>query len=128
MFKFARKMEVLWPVRFNALRNDGSGQVDEVEIRIRYRIMTNDEKIVAAKKIEESAAAVKALDMGVINESRQWLYGHIVGWDGVVDADSGDVVPFSQANLAEIMNCVPNLYQAVNDGLWEASSGAPVKN
>ncbi|MGE0289688.1 MAG: hypothetical protein AB7I42_25640 [Bradyrhizobium sp.] len=137
MFKFARKREVLWPVTVLVPLDDGSGQVAEMEIRIRYRLLTSTELNDRAR--EELEVALSAgveggavdgmlaqLSPDRINKAMEDLKGRITGWEGLAD-EAGEPLAFTPENLDGVLE-IPYLRTAIHRGLVEASQGAPAKN
>lgn len=111
MFKFARQREVMWPV---TIRLPVDGGVEEVEVGVRYRLLTRDER-----KAMESLASDA--------EAEAFLMEHITGWDERWGDDEGNPLPFSRENLAAVLQ-QPPIERALTMGLIQASVGAPPKN
>lgn len=112
MFKLAAKRVVLWPVTVKAPREDGSGEVDEVGVRLRFELLTTDELVRRAEGASEDVALLKR---------------KIRGWEDIADSD-GNPLAFNDANL-EAALAIPYVRLAFILALLEASSGrAAVKN
>lgn len=133
MFKFAKKRQVLWPVTIQVPRDDGSGEADDIDIKVRFELLS---KSVLDKLTLEDMTAVNSDDMNAllaavtddkIAERRALVEEHVKDWEGIVDADSGAPVPYSADNLAALLE-VPTVYAAFHRGLRDASMGAFVKN
>lgn len=126
MFKFAKKREVLWPVKIGVPRGDGSGEIDQVEVRVHYKLLDMSE-------MAEAMRDTAVLDLGgllaaeAMQASDARLRTKILGWDGIVDAETGVPVPFSEDTLAALLQ-VPYVRKAFANGLWGASQGAAAKN
>jgi hypothetical protein len=135
MFKFAMERQVLWPVTIN-VPIDG-GETQEMEIRVRYRLLTQDE--MTARAHEDLAAAraastdqspieglLAAIEPEGLKKRLDQLKACITGWEGIADAE-GNPLPFTATNLEAVLN-VPYLRTPIASGLMEASRGAPAKN
>lgn len=112
MFKAARKRVVLWPVTIQTARDDGSGEVDEHEIKVRYELASRTEIKTLSRMNEEKGDAA--------------LAKKIKGWADVADED-GNALEFTQENLSACMD-LPEFAEAVTIGFFQASRGARAKN
>lgn len=135
MLRVSKKREVLYPVRVRQLKEDGSGEIGYAEIKIRYRLMTKTEMQTRVRETIEEAdglAAREALrhsyDAKRLNEYQQFVMDHVTGWEGVVDADTGEEIPFSRERLKALMDDSSSFHEAVEESLWTASREEPVKN
>lgn len=128
MFKYAKIREVLWPVTLSIPRDDGSGEVDNVSIKVRFKLLDRSEMaelMTRAGEYSESITAAQIADDMALSDRD--LCSRITGWEGVVDADSGEPIPYSPENAAALIN-INYVRAAIDAGLWEASRGAPAKN
>lgn len=133
MFRFAKRREVLWPVTIDVPSDDGSGRVDEVCVRIRYRLLTQSELadrvregLEAAGQIGNLEALLATLSPGALEKRLEDLREHITGWEDIGDED-GQQMPFSAEALDALLD-VPYFRAAAEQGLLDASRGAPAKN
>jgi hypothetical protein len=133
MFRYAKNREVLWPVIIEVPSGDGTGQVVKAEVKIRYRLLTQTEIAERARTDLESAQQVESIDGMLaqiaparLQERRERLIGHVLGWEGVED-EAGNTLPFTPDTINALLD-VPYFYTAVELGLAEASRGAAVKN
>lgn len=112
MFKFARNREVLWPVTVRVPREDGSGAVEQMEAKVLYQLLSKTElRDMTQAKIDTS----------------ELLQKKVRGWEGIIDADTAAPLPFTDENLAALLE-IPFVHQAVLVGLTQASVGAERKN
>lgn len=112
MFKFAKQRIVKWPVTVRVPKDGGT--VEDIEIVVHFKLLEVD----AIEKILE-----KRIDKGL----EETLKKHIVGWEGIEDAESGQALKFSEKNLLALCN-VPYVLSAFTLGLVAASQGSPAKN
>lgn len=128
MFKFAKIREVLWPVTLSIPRDDGSGEVDNVSIKVRYKLLDRSEMADLMRQAVKSGENITALEIADdMALSDRDLCSRITGWEGVVDADSGEPIQYSPENAAALIN-INYVRAAIDASLWEASRGAPAKN
>lgn len=105
-YQFTRKpRSVWWPVIIRRPRDDG---VDEVRIRVHFLL--------------PKRSALRAADFN--NDKAAEL---VLDWDGVIDADSGEALPFSAANLAALRDDA-YFENGLALGLAHAANGATEKN
>lgn len=132
MFKFAKNREVLWPVEVSSPVDGGS--VDKFVVKICYKLLTQSEistrvrdemdMMRHADDIDKSMASISETELAKRNQD---LMDHIVGWEDIADADSGEPLPFTPENVAAVLD-LPYARPAIGKGLLDASRGAPVKN
>lgn len=135
MYKLTTKRIILWPVPLRMLREDGSGTVDETQVRIRYLLLTQEELDEYSREAIEAIAkygnvehALEAMTPGEIEKRKKWLKHHILGWaDGEIANENGEPLEGTQENIDALLS-VPYLRQDLVNGLIEASRGAPAKN
>ena len=112
MFVISNRREVWWPVVIDQPAADGTGRTEQVQIEVRYRLVSTSE----AREIHEMPT----------EEAESELIKRVLDWRGVVD-EAGNDVPFSSDSLRQLLD-IPYAGAAVARGLFEASNGAPAKN
>lgn len=105
-YQFTRKPRaVWWPVIIKRPRDDG---VDEIKIRVQFLLPKRS--VARAPGFGSEKAAEYVLD-----------------WEGVIDADSGQPLPFNAENLAALRDDA-YFENALALGLAHAANGAIEKN
>lgn len=114
MFRVEDIKELLWPVEINVPRNDGSGESDPHQIKVRYRYLPTDDY-------------QKALDT-VLNSKtgNRDFRDYVLGWEDVADAN-GKPMPFNKANLKRVMSH-RWIAQAINTGFRHCQDAGLIKN
>jgi len=114
MFKVETLESLLWPVEVNVPRDDGSGESDTHQIKVRYRYLTTD---------EYEAATAKVMSMGGDVDYREF----VLDWEDVTGADDKPLT-FSKANLKRLMSH-RWLASAINYGFRDCQdAGVVLKN
>lgn len=140
MFRFADKGVVWWPVTLR--QGTPEGAVEEVEIRLAYRLL--DRKTLRAREraVMEKIAGnltgdgakprsvedlLQAVDDALTREDEgvALLLDHVTDWRGVADGDAD--TPFSRERL-EALLAYDVYFKPLMAGLHEASRAGPVKN
>jgi hypothetical protein len=111
VFKYAEKRRVLWPVVISVPSDDGSGSIEDHEVKVLYELMTRSE----AKAIESD-----------LDRAQDVLPGKIKDWEGIY-TDDDKPIDFGPDTLAALLD-VPYIERAFAIGLIQASNGAPAKN
>lgn len=134
MFKLSKERKVWWPVKL-PVGND-AGEISHVLVRVLFRLLKADDMLAlrtGTLAMAQETAQGNGIDTIVdrINASErehtERLRAHVCDWRGVVDADTGDDVPFTPETLAMALEYA-DVRQAMSSGLREASMGAPAKN
>lgn len=133
MLRVSKKREVLYPVTVRQLKGDGSGDVIDAEIKIRYRLLTKTE---IQERVREDLARgqnsrevlLNGYDAKRIKEYWQFVTDHVTGWEGVVDDETGEDIPFSRDAFKALLDSSVAFSEAVDTGLWQASREVPPKN
>jgi len=118
-FKLKRgDREVLWPVLITQSRDDGSGGLEKSrDVKVRYRVLTDTE-------VKEFFARPDVERVQIVNDL---LEKHIVGWEGIVDEDTNEPIPFNLEMLRTALDQIP-IQNALLAGLLDCSRGAERKN
>lgn len=117
MFKFARDRIVLWPVTIKQPADGGA--INEIEIRVKFKLLKRD----LLDKMEKAFYAGEADQQ----DDLKILLDHVVGWDGIEDAETGEALPYSVENLQALLN-ESYIRTAIQTALVNCSLGAPAKN
>lgn len=133
MFKLAKDRKVWWPVRLPTVNEQG--EVAHVTIRAQFVLLKADElmqlRIAPLQQVQDAGATSVDAIIDRINSAERDMAtrvaAHTVDWDGVVDQDSGEPVPFGPDALALAMDYA-DVRQAFATALREASTGAAPKN
>jgi hypothetical protein len=140
MFEFTEGNECFWPVKLP--RRTEAGEIELCEVLVRYRIFTRKELAAkrndAAKRVSQQLAdAIQAVDGQVARETaldelaqidattEAEVRERITGWKGITR--NGEEMPFS-ADVLDLLLTDQARYEALRDGLYEASRGARAKN
>ena len=128
-----------WPVKLP--RVNAEGEVEEVEVRILYRRYTRAElreqrnaaadratrALGDAMRENDNQARTEALDeLRAIDAATEAdVRARIIGWKDITR--KGEAVPFSTEALDQLL-AYEERYQALRNGLYEASRAARAKN
>lgn len=131
-FRLKNKREVWYPVEIPVLRDDGSGEVDHIVVKIKYHILTRKEYAERMRELtSESTSLVASLNEQYqedkMNEQDQFVIDRVTDWDEIED-EKGQPIKFSKESLRAAMWSSVAFAKAVNEGLYAASRDAPVKN
>lgn len=140
MFEFTEGNECFWPVRLPRVNDEG--EVETCEVLIRYRIYTRAELAVQridaardaarhvlevaaqsgdAEKVEEALQSLQAAYDARLVEVRD----RITGWKRITRND--EPIAFSAEVLDRLLENQAR-FEALRNGLYEASKGARAKN
>lgn len=130
MYKVRKNRKVFYPVRIDVLSDDG-GETEQVEIFIQYEIFTRKEMLkeqkAAVKRAKATMFSLDDIEALKDDEFDDMLYSRCHDWKLVCD-ENDDPVPFSREALRALCDADAAFYKGVSEGLFLASSGAPVKN
>jgi len=112
MFKVVEITSLLWPVTIIVPREDGSGEHDEHQVKVKYKVYETD------GLLEEVDGQSRVKDLKIIDQ--------ILGWDDIYEAD-GSPMPFTKANLKKVFK-TPYIARAFIDGFWLCQEGYQGKN
>lgn len=134
MFELARERKVWWPVDLpNGIDEDDN--VRTARVLVLFRIFTRKELSRTRLQLAEQMLTPKgrAVEEDPIEalakreaETEQALRDRVLDWKRIVDED-GQAVPFGQEVL-DVLIEHDGCYQALLQGLHEASRGAKAKN
>ena len=131
MFKVNRTREIFYPIKLNVLKEDGSGTVDEVTIKIKYKLLTRKE---LKAWLDESKKAlldadVKDTDFNVLlDKEESFVVERVTDWDGLIDESTNEKITFAKELLISAMEESTQFASKVVAGLYAASQDEPVKN
>lgn len=140
MFEFTEGNECFWPVGLP--RVNDAGEVETCQVLIRYRIYTRTELAQQrrdtvreaakryqdagtnhgdASRVEQALAELDAAHAARASEVRD----RVTGWKGI--ARGGEEIGFDLGVLDHLLDNEAR-FEALRDGLYEASRGARAKN
>jgi len=131
MFKVNAKRELFYPIKLSQLKDDGSGEVNTITIKIKYKLLTRKEMqdLVAHSKKEIELAAINNTEIDeLLKDDEKSVLERITDWQGIVDYETGKEIPFSQDALLAVMEESHEFAAKVVEGLYFASRDLPVKN
>lgn len=136
MYKFAHKRIVKWPIAVGVVDAEGGG-ITEVPISLQFELLTRLElaEIFGADEaqvpsgVSDMISVVSSL-IGRLKghpKDRERLLAKVKGWEGVVDANTSDPIPFSREALADAIDTDMRFYEACVRGLIQASAGGAAR-
>lgn len=130
MLKINTSREVWYPVSVELLDDKRAGKTNKHEIKVKYRLPSRKE--IVQRSAEAQAKARAAIVSGLADiaddESYEdWLFEHVLDWDGVADEDD-KAIECTPDNLRAVCNAYPVIFTAIDTGLYKAAVDAPVKN
>jgi len=131
MFKVNTKRELFYPIKINQLKEDGSGEVNEITVKIKYKLLTRKEMRELVERSQEAIKIAANSDKEIndlLSEDEDDVIDRITDWDGIIDAETNKAMPFSRAALLAVMEDSHQFSSKVIDGLYFASRDLPVKN
>lgn len=118
MFKFAKNRRVLWPALINEPADDGTGLINEIEVKVMVELLTETEINNITNELKNGDAKTIVI---------KYLREKVKGWQGIEDIERGGELEYNAPNLAALVE-VPYIRKAFDVALWQASTGAPAKN
>lgn len=120
MFRIQTEREGVFPVYLPVARGDGSGKVDKVPLKLKFRLLDKE----TAKSLRE---LVDGGDMESTESVSTDLLKRVTGWEDVGDAE-GEALPFSPLALEMLCNAYPNATTVITSAIIAASLGQETKN
>lgn len=132
-FVVKKKREVWYPIEVPQLRDDGSGEVDKIQIDIKYELLTrtefNDRMRELTKKPESILEGINdQYQQETIADRDRFVMKQVKDWGKQMVDEEGEPIPFTHDNLRAVMDASVAFAKALEDGLYDASREAPVKN
>ncbi|MDY6980541.1 MAG: hypothetical protein SV201_11715 [Pseudomonadota bacterium] len=132
-FVVKKKREVWYPIEVPQLRDDGSGEVDSIKVEIKYEVLTRDEfneymRELAAKKGGLLQGLGEQYEKETLEERDRFVMQRVKDWGKQMVDEEGEPIPFTHDNLRAVMRASLSFAKALEEGLFNASRDAPVKN
>lgn len=108
MFKIVKQRTAWWPVSFTLSSEDG-GTVEAVKIELQFRLVGMDERAsLSAFGTEVDAAVGRSASERVAAV----MMRIIADWRGIA-GDDGVALPFSETNLAALVDVIPEFSERI---------------
>lgn len=120
MFRIQKDREGVFPVNLPVARGDGSGRIEKVQLKLKFRLLDK----ATASRLRE---VVDGSDSEATERVTADLMDRVTDWQDVGDQD-GNPLDFSRDNLDILCNAYPNATAMITSAIIAASLGQETKN